>query len=69
MKITYIGHSTILIKDENFNILTDLFFADNYSGLKRKLLPAVSVEELPRIDLLLISHTHPDHCDYNALLT
>lgn len=67
MKITYIGHSTILIEDEDFNILIDPFFANNFLGLKRKLLPAVSVKELPRIDLILISHTHPDHCDYKAL--
>ncbi len=67
MNITYIGHSTVLIEDNDFNILTDPFFSSNMSGLKRKIQPSISVEELPRIDLILVSHTHPDHCDYDAL--
>ena len=67
MRITYIGHSTVLIQDKDFNILTDPFFSSNFSGLKRKLLPSMNVEELPEIDLVLISHTHPDHCDLDAL--
>ena len=67
IQISYIGHSTVLIKDENINILTDLFFSPDFSGLKRKLLPSIPVENLPEIDLILISHTHPDHCDYSAL--
>jgi len=67
MNITNIGHSTFLIEDDRFNILTDPFFSSSFSGLKRKILPAISVEKLPRIDLILISHTHPDHCDYDAL--
>lgn len=67
MKITYIGHSTVLIQDKDFNILTDPFFSSNFSGLKRKLLPSMNVEELPEIDLVLISHTHPDHCDLDAV--
>ena len=67
MKITYIGHSTFLIEDKEFNILTDPFFSANFSGLRRRLLPSMPVEDLPRIDLILISHTHPDHCDYGTL--
>ena len=67
MNITNTGHSTFLIEDGGFNILTDPFFSSSFSGLKRKLLPAISVEKLPRIDLILISHTHPGHCDYGAL--
>ncbi|HEY9205341.1 MAG TPA: MBL fold metallo-hydrolase [Candidatus Methanoperedens sp.] len=67
MRITYIGHSTILIQDEGFNILTDPFFTVNLPFVKRKILPSMGVEELPEIDLILISHKHPDHCDFNAL--
>ncbi len=67
MKIIYIGHSTLLIEDNGFNILTDPFFSSNFSGMKRKLLPSMPVEQLPKIDLILISHTHPDHCDYDTL--
>jgi L-ascorbate metabolism protein UlaG (beta-lactamase superfamily) len=67
MEITYIGHSTVLIRDENINILTDPFFSSNFSGLKRKLPPSIPVENLPKIDFLLISHTHSDHCDLGAM--
>ncbi|MBC2698497.1 MAG: MBL fold metallo-hydrolase [ANME-2 cluster archaeon] len=67
INITNIGHSTFLIEYGEFNILTDPFFSSSFSGLKRKILPAISVEKLPRIDLILISHTHLDHCDYDAL--
>lgn len=67
MRITYIGHSTVLIRDKEFNILTDPYFSSNFSGLKRRLLPSMAIEKLPEIDLILISHTHPDHCDYDAL--
>ncbi len=67
MRITYIGHSTILIQNEGFNILTDPFFTINLPFVKRKILPSMKVEELPEIDLILISHTHPDHCDFDAL--
>jgi len=35
MEITYIGHSTLLIKDNEFNILTDPFFSPSFSGLGR----------------------------------
>ncbi len=67
MKITYIGHSTILIQDEGFNILTDPFFTVNLPFVKRKILPSIEADKLPEIDLILISHTHPDHCDFDAL--
>lgn len=67
MNITNIGHSTFLIEDNGFNILTDPFFSSSFSGLKRKILPSIPIEKLPQINLILISHTHPDHCDYDAL--
>ncbi|NJD75610.1 MAG: MBL fold metallo-hydrolase [Candidatus Methanoperedens sp.] len=67
MRITYIGHSTILIQDENFNMLTDPFFTINLPFVKRKILPSMNIEDLPEIDLIPISHTHPDHCDFDAL--
>ncbi len=67
MKITYIGHSTFLINESKINILTDPFFTQSFSVLKRKILPSMLPEALPKIDIVLISHTHPDHCDYDAL--
>ncbi len=67
MRITYIGHSTLLIQDEGSNILTDPFFTINLPFVKRKIFPSMKVEELPGIDMLMISHTHPDHCDFDAL--
>ncbi len=67
MEITYIGHSTVLMAEQEFTILTDPFFSPSFLRLKRQRLPARRIEELPSIDLILISHTHPDHCDYGAL--
>ncbi len=67
MRITYIGHSTVLIQDKESSILTDPFFSPNMSFLKRRLLPSMLVKELPEIKVILISHTHPDHCDFDAL--
>ncbi len=64
----WINHSTFLIKTKSLTILTDPLWANYCSpfpivGLKRKHSPSISIENLPKIDLILISHNHYDHLD------
>ena len=71
---TVINHSTVLIQVDGVNILTDPIFAERaspftWAGPKRVLPPAISLPQLPPIDLVLISHNHYDHLDIEALLT
>ena len=70
--ITWIGHMTALIELDGHQVLTDPWFTDHCSplppfGPKRAVPPALSVEELPPIDLILISHSHYDHLDLPSL--
>lgn len=66
-RITWIGHASFLIQIENYNILTDPVF-DNISFLFPRLFaPGINLEELPPIDVILLSHNHPDHCQLSSL--
>lgn len=68
--ITWIGHSTFLIRLGGKTIITDPFFSPNAGplalGPRRYIDPAISLEQLPNIDLLLVTHNHYDHLDYDA---
>ena len=69
-EITFIGHASMLIKTNGVNILTDPVFSDRpYPlGLFKRAIPAgMSIDELPRIDAILLSHLHPDHYDPPSL--
>ena len=66
--LTWIGHSTVLLQFEGFNILTDPHMTQraspvSFAGPKRFMKPGISIEELPHIDLIVISHNHYDHLD------
>ncbi len=66
--VTWIGHSTLLIQKNGLNILTDPHLTlraspFSFAGPKRYTRPGLSIEDLPRIDLILISHNHYDHLD------
>lgn len=68
LRIAYVGHVTILIQTQGLNILTDPIWSDRASplswfGPKRVHPPGVRFEDLPPIDLVLISHNHYDHLD------
>ncbi len=64
MKITMIGHSTVLIEAAGMKILTDPYFGSwGNLAYKRTAPPFKSREEMAGVDLVLLSHTHWDHTD------
>ncbi len=70
--ITFVNHATLLIQFSDLNILTDPVFSKRVSplswlGPKRVRHPGVTLAELPRIDLVTISHNHYDHLDLPSL--
>jgi L-ascorbate metabolism protein UlaG (beta-lactamase superfamily) len=72
MIVTWIGHSTVLVQTEGLNILTDPVWSDrvspfSFTGPRRVRQPGVRFEDLPRIDLVLVSHNHYDHLDLPTL--
>jgi L-ascorbate metabolism protein UlaG (beta-lactamase superfamily) len=72
MRVTWIGHATVLVQTQGLNILTDPIWSDraspfSFAGPRRVRQPGVRFEDLPRIDLVLISHNHYDHMDLPTL--
>ena len=72
IKYTWIGHSTAVIQIGPDNFIIDPVFSERASpsqlvGPKRFRPPACSIPELPRINVVLISHDHYDHLDEAAL--
>jgi L-ascorbate metabolism protein UlaG (beta-lactamase superfamily) len=70
--VIWIGHSTFLIKKNGFTILTDPIFSERASpfkrvGPKRLIPPALSLKDIPKIDIVTVSHNHYDHLDINSL--
>lgn len=68
LKITDIGHSTMLIEMADLKILTDPWFTDPILGIVTHPHGiGMTVEQAPELDLILISHGHFDHCDMKAM--
>jgi L-ascorbate metabolism protein UlaG (beta-lactamase superfamily) len=72
LRITLVNHSTVLVQQRGSNILTDPIWSERASpvswlGPKRRRKPGVRLEDLPRIDVVLISHNHYDHLDLPTL--
>jgi L-ascorbate metabolism protein UlaG (beta-lactamase superfamily) len=66
LAITWIGHSTFLIQAAGINIITDPIFG-GMPFFKRQIAPGISIESVPHVDYVLISHNHRDHMDEAAL--
>jgi len=69
---TWIGHATVLLQAGGFNVLTDPEFSDRsspvqWAGPKRVVPPGIAIEDLPPIDLVVISHSHYDHLDAGSI--
>lgn len=70
--LTWIGHSTFLVQLGGLNILTDPHFSERASPLRwagpaRLAPPGLGLNNLPPIDVVLISHNHYDHLDEKSV--
>jgi N-acyl-phosphatidylethanolamine-hydrolysing phospholipase D len=66
--VTWIGHATALVQAGGLSTLIDPIFSERasplpFAGPKRHQPPGLALHELPRIDLVLVSHNHYDHLD------
>ena len=69
---TWVGQSTFVLRSASATILTDPIFSDRaspvpWAGPKRAARPGVDFESLPKVDMVLLSHDHYDHCDMPTL--
>ena len=70
--VTWVGHSTLLVQMEHLTFLTDPIWSSRASptrwfGPNRFVEPGLSIDNLPEIDFVLISHNHYDHLDLPTL--
>ena len=63
--VAWVGHATFLIKLGSTTIITDPVFEKNMGplifGPKRYVDPAISLKEIPEVNLFLLTHNHYDH--------
>lgn len=72
LRVSFVNHATILLQTGGMNILTDPVWSRRCSpvsflGPKRVHVPGIAWDDLPKIDLVLISHAHYDHLDLRTV--
>jgi L-ascorbate metabolism protein UlaG (beta-lactamase superfamily) len=72
LRVTFVNHATTLIQMNGVNILTDPIWSERcspvqFAGPKRHRPPGIRFEDLPKIDVVLVSHNHYDHLDAATL--
>jgi L-ascorbate metabolism protein UlaG (beta-lactamase superfamily) len=73
LRVTWFGHSSMLIEIDGKRVLTDPMWSERASpipwlGPKRWYPPALELEQLPKLDAVVISHDHYDHLDYRSVV-
>jgi len=71
--VTWIGHASMLVQASGLNVLTDPIFSTRASpltfiGPARAYPPGIALRDLPRIDVVVISHNHYDHLDKSSIV-
>lgn len=66
LRVTWLGHSTVLLEMDGFTVLTDPVFGERaspvkFAGPKRFHPMPASLDELPPVDVVILSHDHYDH--------
>ncbi|MCW7464753.1 MBL fold metallo-hydrolase [Leptospira levettii] len=74
LSVTWVGHATTLVQIDGVNILTDPIWSErcsplSFAGPKRYTPPGISITNLPKIDIIILSHNHYDHTDIPTLKT
>ena len=69
---TWVGQSTVLLRSASATIITDPIFSEragpvSWAGPRRAAAPGVDFGAVPRVDAVLLSHDHYDHCDLPTL--
>src|SRR5271154_950134 len=72
LRVTIVGHASVLIQAGGLNVLTDPVWSETASplpffGPRRVSAPGIAFEALPQIDAVLLSHNHYDHMDLPTL--
>ncbi len=70
--VTFVNHSTFLVQFQGLNILTDPIWSKRaspfpFAGPRRMRPPGLRFEDLPPIDIILLTHNHYDHLDIKAM--
>jgi L-ascorbate metabolism protein UlaG (beta-lactamase superfamily) len=73
LRVTWFGHSSILLEIDGAKILIDPLWSDRaspvgWAGPKRWYAPPLALKDLPPLDVVLISHDHYDHFDRATLV-
>lgn len=68
LRVTWMGHSSLLIEIDGSRILTDPVWSErasfvSFAGPKRFYPPPLALDDLPPLDAVLLSHDHYDHLD------
>jgi len=68
VKVTYVGHATLLLEIGGVRLLTDPNFDPKLGGfLPRVCPPGIPLDCLPALDALLVTHAHADHLSFDSL--
>lgn len=72
LRISYVGHASLLLQTAGRNILIDPVWSERaspfaFAGPRRVNEPGIALEALPPIDAVLVSHAHYDHLDVATL--
>jgi L-ascorbate metabolism protein UlaG (beta-lactamase superfamily) len=72
VRVTFINHATVLLQFDGLNVITDPVYYERvgpvqFAGIRRTSPPGIRFEDLPKIDILLLSHNHWDHLDIETV--
>jgi N-acyl-phosphatidylethanolamine-hydrolysing phospholipase D len=70
--LTWLGHASVLLQTSGLNVVTDPIFSDraspvSFAGPRRIIPVAITLDQMPAIDVVVISHNHYDHLDLPSL--